>query len=106
MIHKPERDSLGMVLSHSAGWARHSIRLRTRYREELKTPWFMFHPMALRLLSPAIATAVTANIFLKHSCLRQYWYTAPVVFLTKVVWCWAAAAEVAAVRHHAVEYQG
>ena len=57
--------------------------------------------MVLRLLSPAIAMAVTAKIFVKHPCVRRYWYTAPVVFLAKIVWCWAAAREVAAGRHHA-----
>src|SRR3989304_362116 len=29
IIHKPVRDTLGSVLKHSAGWARHSIRIRT-----------------------------------------------------------------------------
>jgi GT2 family glycosyltransferase len=99
IIHRPVRDSLGAVLRHSAAWARHSIRIRKRYRDELASPWFLFHPMVLRLLSPAIAMAVTAKIFVKHPCVRRYWYTAPVVFLAKIVWCWAAAAEVAAGRH-------
>ena len=99
IIHKPVRDSLGDVLRHSAGWARHSIRIRTHYRDRLQTPWFLLNPIALRLLSPLIATAVTVKIFLRHPCVRRYWYTAPVVFLTKLAWCWAAAAEVAAGRH-------
>jgi len=99
IIHRPVRDSLGSVLRHSAAWARHSIRVRKRYRDELKSPWFLFQPMALRLLSPAIAMAVTAKIFAKHPCVRRYWYTAPVIFLTKLVWCWSAAREVVAGRH-------
>lgn len=99
IIHKPVRDSLGDVLRHSAGWARHSIRIRTHYRDRLQTPWFLLNSVALRLLSLLIATAVTAKIFLRHPCVRRYWYTAPVVFLTKLVWCWAAAAEVAVERH-------
>jgi len=99
IIHRPVRDSLGAVLRHSTGWARHSIRVRKRYRDELKSPWFLFQPVILRLLSPLIAAAVTAKIFVKHPCVRRYWYTAPVVFLTKLVWCWVAAAEVAAGRH-------
>lgn len=100
IIHQPVRDSLGAVLQHSAGWARHSIRVRTRYRGEIAAPWFLFHPMVLRLLSPAIALAVTTKIFLKHPSVRRYWYTAPVVFLTKLVWCWVVAREVAAGRHN------
>ena len=99
IIHRPVRDSLGSVLRHSAAWARHSIRVRKRYRDELKSPWFLFQPMVLRLLSPAIAFAVTAKIFAKHPCVRRYWYTAPVIFLTKLVWCWSAAREVVAGRH-------
>jgi len=77
IIHLPVRDSLGAVLRHSAAWASNSIRVRKWYRDELESPWFLFHPMLL----------------------RRYWYTAPVVFLTKLVWCWAAARQVAAGRH-------
>ena len=99
IIHRPVRDSLGAVLQHSAGWARHSIRVRKLYRDELKSPWFLFQPAILRLLSPLIAAAVTAKIFAKHPSVRRYWYTAPVVFLTKLVWCWAAAKEVTAGRY-------
>ncbi len=99
IIHRPVRDSLGAVLKHSAGWARHSIRIRTKYRDAMNTPWFLFRPVVLRLLSPLIAAAVTAKIFVKHSCVRRYGHTAPVVFLTKLVWCWVAAGEVATGRH-------
>ncbi len=99
IIHRPVRDSLGAVLQHSAGWARHSVRIRKRYRDELDTPWFLFQPVVLRLLSPAIALLVTAKIFARHPCIRRYWYTAPVIFLTKLVWCWTAAGEVAKGRH-------
>ncbi|MCC6544909.1 MAG: glycosyltransferase [Nitrospirae bacterium] len=99
ILHRPVRDTLEAVLSHSAAWARHSIRIRTKYRDTLKTPWILFSPMTLRLFSPFIALAVMSKIFVKHPSVRCYWYTAPVVFLTKLVWCWAAAAEVAAGRH-------
>lgn len=99
IIHRPVRDTLGAVLRHSAGWARHSIRIRTKYRDTLNTPKILFSPMILRIFSPLIALAVMTKIYLKHPSVRRYWYTAPVVFLTKLVWCWAAATEVAAGRH-------
>ena len=99
IFHKPVRDTLGAVLSHSAGWARHSIRIRTKYRKELKTPLFLYLPMTLRLLSPGIAAAVTAKVFWRHPSVRRYWYTAPVVFLTKLVWCWTVAREVSTGRY-------
>src|SRR3990170_2976907 len=86
IIHKPVRDTLGEVLRHSEGWARHSIRIRTKYRDTLKTPWILFQPLLLRILSPFIAIVVTVKIFRRHSCMRRFWYTAPVVFLTKLVW--------------------
>jgi len=100
IIHRPVRDTLGAVLRHSAGWARHSIRIRTKYKDTLKTPWILFSPLILRIFSPLIALAVMTGIFVKHPSVRRYWYTAPVVFLTKLVWCWAAATEVAAGRHN------
>lgn len=95
IIHRPMRDSLGAVLRHSTNWARNSIQIRTAYRKKLNSPWFLFHPVLLRLMSPFIAMAVTAKIFLKHPSVRRYWYTAPVVFLAKLAWCWVAAREVA-----------
>lgn len=99
IIHRPMRNSLGAVLGHSAGWARQSVRIRTMYHEIMNTPWILSQPMVLRFLSPAIAAAITGKVFFKHPCVRRYWYTAPVVFLTKLVWCWSAASEVAAWRH-------
>jgi GT2 family glycosyltransferase len=99
IIHRPMRNSLRSVLDHSNGWGRQSIRIRTRFRTELKTPLFLYLPMTLRLISPGVAAAVTAKVFWRHPCIHRYWYTAPVVFLTKLVWCWTVAREVAAGRH-------
>lgn len=96
VIHRPERDSLPAVLRHSTSWARNSVRIRRLYQEDLMSPWFLFQPTALRLMSPLIAAVVTVKIFMRHPSVRRYWFTAPVVFLTKLVWCWAAAGEVAA----------
>ena len=99
VIHRPVRNSLKAVIGHSASWARQSIRVRTMFRKELSTPWFLFQPMVLRVLSPLIASAVTGKIFLRHPSVRRYWHTFPVIFLAKLVWCWVAASEVAAGRH-------
>lgn len=99
IIHRPVRDYLGAVLRHSKEWGKNSIRIRARYKDELNTPFFLFSPLLLRLLSPLIASAVTAKIFIKHPSVRRYWYTFPVVFMTKMVWCWTVAGEVAAGRH-------
>ena len=99
VIHRPVRNSLKAVIAHSASWARQSIRVRTMFRKELSTPWFLFQPMVLRVLSPLIALAVTGKIFLRHPSVRRYWHTFPVIFLAKLVWCWVAASEVAAGRH-------
>jgi len=99
VIHRPVRNSLKAVIGHSASWARQSIRVRTMFRKELSTPWFLFQPMVLRVLSPLIALAVTGKIFLRHPSVRRYWHTFPVSFLAKLVWCWVAASEVAAGRH-------
>lgn len=99
VIHRPVRNTLKAVLDHSSGWARSSIKIRTMYSSILNTPWFLTQPLLLRILSPLIALAVTLKIFLKHPSVRRYWYTFPVVFLTKMVWCWTVAGEVAAGRH-------
>ena len=64
IIHRPFRDTLGAVLRHSAGWARYSIRIRTKYRDTLKTPRLLFSPLILRIFSPLIALVVMANIFI------------------------------------------
>ncbi|MBI5194534.1 MAG: glycosyltransferase [Nitrospirae bacterium] len=99
IIHRPVRDNISAVLRHSKEWGKNSIRIRSKYKDDLNTPFFLFRPLLLRLLSPLIASAVTLKIFLRHPSVRRYWYTFPVVFLTKMVWCWTVAGEVAAGRH-------
>ena len=93
VTHRPERNSFRSVLRHSAIWARQSIGIRHRYAALLKTPWVLYHPLPLLFLSPMIAVWVSARIFLLYPRLLRYWYTFPVVLLSKIVWCLAAASE-------------
>jgi len=89
--HRHVRTSFGRFLTHSAAWAPYSIKVRHDHGDALSTPWVLKGPWRLRLLSPAIALAVTLRIWGRHPELIKDLHTMPAVFLAKVIWCWAAA---------------
>lgn len=92
--HIPARTGWPDVARHWRNLGRNAIRVRLRYTEEFGTPGFVRRPSWLRLLSPFIAAKVTLGIY-TQPYLRSYWTTAPVVYATKILYCWSAAHAVA-----------
>ncbi len=94
-VHRHVRTDLAGFLRHAAAWAPYSIQVRRQHAEALGTPWILGGVWRLRLLSPAIALAVSARIWLRHPELIRDLHTFPAVWVAKVIWCWAAAAGIA-----------
>jgi glycosyltransferase involved in cell wall biosynthesis len=69
-----------------------SWEVRRRYADSLSAPAILSHPHLLFLLSPAVATVRAAGIYVKPPALLRYGYTYPTLYLTKLAWCWGAAA--------------
>ncbi len=92
--HAPPRTRWRDVVRHcwNSGYA--GIRVRHRYAEDYATPRFARNALLLRFLSPFIAARVTARIYASPLFWR-HWRCLPVVYATKVIYCFGAAASVA-----------
>ncbi|MEW5989269.1 MAG: glycosyltransferase [Chloroflexota bacterium] len=92
--HIPARTDWPDVARHWRNLGRNAIRVRLRYADDFDTPAFVRRPTWLRLLSPLIAAKATLDIY-AQPYLRSYWTTIPVVYATKILYCWSAARAVA-----------
>lgn len=101
VTHTPEgRTSLSAVLGYSATHARATISLRRLHHEVLDLPVTLRSASLLSLMAPLIAAGLTARIFGGNPRLWRWLPTAPVVFATKVAWCWGAAASLRTAQKH------
>jgi glycosyltransferase involved in cell wall biosynthesis len=91
VTHDPPRVTPGDVLGYAAAHAAETILLRHQYREMLRTPFVLFSPALILLAAPLIALKTTVGIYLRNRKLLRYFHTVPIVFLSKLAWCWGAA---------------
>lgn len=91
VAHRPQTN-LRRVLIKWFNTGYYSRIVRQRYPEHLETCWLLNNPAALCCLSPFIGLFVTLRIFWRYPKLLKHFYTLPVVFLTRVAWCWGASA--------------
>ena len=88
--HAPTRTRWGDLITHWRNRGRNSIIVRLRYSEDFKTPKFAKSAFWLLFLSPFIAAAVTACIYVKPIFWR-HWRYLPIVYVSKIVYCVGAA---------------
>lgn len=92
VVHAPPRDRAADLFRHNFLHGQYSVKFDPRYGDEqglhqlLRTRW------GVALSSPLLAAGVTVRMFLSDRSLWRYWYTAPAIFLAKLVWCFGAAA--------------
>lgn len=89
--HCPEVPSLKAILKlwHRSG--QFNAWVRNNYKELISPPPFYESPVLLVLFSPFIGFAVTMQIFIRNPHLLRYIHTFPVVFLSKIAWCFGAS---------------
>lgn len=90
VIHDPDRTNLFTVLSHSVAHASVTILLRNQYRKLLNTPFLLRSPILTLLAAPLMALKVTLDIYLGNFRLARMLWTAPLVYVLKLAWCWGA----------------
>ena len=90
ITHAPDRVLWRDVFRHWYNAGYNNIRVRFRHEGEYGMPAFSRKPFQLRLLSPLVAAFITGKLFSDTVFLR-YWTTIPVIYATKIVYCWAAA---------------
>lgn len=91
--HAPARTRWGDVVRHWRSLGYSAIRVRHRYAAEFGTPAIARSAPLLRLLSPLIAARVTAGIY-ANPIFWGHWHYLPIVYLTKIIYCFGAAASV------------
>jgi glycosyltransferase involved in cell wall biosynthesis len=89
--HYPAVSTLGTILRlwYRSGFFNSQVRLR--YQDVAETLPFQNRRLFMRALSPLVGAAVTARIFARNTGLLRHAHTIPVVYLTKVAWCWGAS---------------
>lgn len=95
IYHRPETD-LRRILRKWVNTGYCSRKVRQRHSSVLEAPKMLDSPTCLLLGSPMIALVAASRIFWRTPALLRYFYTWPVVFLSKLVWCWGAAASAGA----------
>ena len=90
IFHDPPRNTWPTVWRHWTGDAHDTLRVRLRYAHLLQTPRLARHRSIFLWGAPLVAAWATARTFDHFEILWQYWYTLPLVYLTKVAWCWGA----------------
>ena len=89
--HLPPVDSLWKILRTWYLSGCFNARIRDEYRDVIAAPPFYQWPLLLIAASPVIGWAITVRIFARIPRSWRYLHTAPVLFLTKLAWCWGAA---------------
>jgi hypothetical protein len=92
VVHDPDYLTAAGAVRSAHAHAAVTILLRAEFRALLGTPFILRSPLLLRLLSPAIAAAVTARIYWGNRRLLRWFWTVPLVWFLKLTWCWGAAA--------------
>lgn len=94
VVHRPARTTLRDAACHFWWSGRSMSRVRRRYPETFPMPKIAYNPFWMLALAPAIGLWATLRLFSNTSGSSSYLHTAPMVYLTKVVWCLGAAWEI------------
>lgn len=88
VFHDPPRCTWPAVWRHWTGDAPDTLSVRLRYARLLRTPRLARHRSMFLWGAPFVAAWATARSFDHPRILWQYWHTLPLVYLTKLGWCW------------------
>ncbi|MFN8424603.1 MAG: hypothetical protein U0470_14905, partial [Anaerolineae bacterium] len=67
------------------------VGVRRRHPDAFGSATWLYRPLALYLLAPAIAAAATARLYGPGRPGRRHPLTLPAVYATKLAWCLGAA---------------
>ena len=90
IFHDPLRRTSATVWRHWVGDAHDTLSVRLRYSMLLQTPRLARYRWLYLWTAPLIAAWATAYTFGHPLTRSQYWHTLPLVYLTKLAWCWGA----------------
>lgn len=90
VTHDQPRNTVAVLWRHWRDDARDTLPVRLRYRRLLRTP----APAGWRPIylwgAPLVAAWATARTYSHPRTLARYGHALPLVYLTKLAWCWGA----------------
>jgi len=89
-LHDPQRCSWAAVCQHWLVDGPETLRVRLRYADLLGTPRLARYRAMYLWGAPLTAAWATARVFSNWQSLSRYGHTLPLVYLTKLLWCWSA----------------
>jgi glycosyltransferase involved in cell wall biosynthesis len=92
VLHRPPRDRVQDLFRHGYFQGMYSTKVDPRYLGEPGLPRLFRSRVGVACFSPFLATGGVLRVFLRYPILLRYWYTAPAIFVSKLAWCWGAAA--------------
>ena len=90
VLHKPNRGDLSSFWSHWWNDAPSTLDVRLRYADQLGTPKLANRRSMYLWGSPLVAAWATIRTFSHPKSWLRFWHTVPLVYLTKLIWCWSA----------------
>lgn len=95
VFHQHGRERFTAVWQDCARSGYHMRQVRLQYPQLFTGSRLLQNRLAILVLSPLIALAITYNIVSKHpGTFKKHWATIPAIYLTKIAWCWGAAKKV------------
>jgi GT2 family glycosyltransferase len=88
--HTPLRRTIHAVWRHWTDDAHDTLQVRLHHTHLLQTPALARHRHIFLWGAPLVALWATARTFAHPRIVAQYWHTLPLVYLTKLAWCWGA----------------
>lgn len=90
VFHNPQRYTLSAVWRHWTTHAPETLYVKLVYSSLLRTPRLAQYRSLLLWGAPLIGAWATIRTFSHPRTIYKYWYTLPLVYLTKIAWCWGA----------------
>jgi glycosyltransferase involved in cell wall biosynthesis len=90
--HFPSRGNWKLLWEHAYRAGSQSIKVRLQHIDYYDMPFWTTNPKVWRIMAPGIAAVRSVQIYTHTPGLWKYWKCAPWVLISKIAWCWGAAA--------------
>ena len=90
VVHNPDRRTIKSFWRHWWDDAPNTLTVRLSYSDVLNTPRLANQRSMYLWGSPTIAAWATLRAFSRLKTIALYVHTLPLVYLSKLIWCWSA----------------
>lgn len=90
VTHLPNRITFTSILKHAYNFGRFSMKIDSRNRRKLPNLFLKNH-VVIRTLSPIYSLFLIIKIVVFERIPVRFWKTLPIIFITKIAWCFGAA---------------